>query len=143
CELIVHAVSLGGADTLIQHPASLTHRPVAATAKPGDGLVRLSVGLEHVDDLARDLFLALDSIRTAAWSHSHARAPRPEVCEPPIALDLDAASTSSLSDMGRSIQEIAQLTSPPSRTLRHYDAIGLLPPSRNAPNGYRCYDEAA
>jgi methionine-gamma-lyase len=66
CELIVHAVSLGGADTLIQHPASLTHRPVAATAKPGDGLVRLSVGLEHVDDLARDLFLALDSIRTAA-----------------------------------------------------------------------------
>src|SRR5699024_11662247 len=32
CELIVHAVSLGGADTLIQHPASLTHRPVSATA---------------------------------------------------------------------------------------------------------------
>lgn len=66
CDLIVHAVSLGGADTLIQHPASLTHRPVAATAKPGDGLVRLSVGLEHVDDLARDLFTALDAIRTAA-----------------------------------------------------------------------------
>ncbi len=66
CDLIVHAVSLGGADTLIQHPASLTHRPVAATAKPGDGLVRLSVGLEHVDDLARDLFTALDAIRSAA-----------------------------------------------------------------------------
>ncbi|WP_209326117.1 trans-sulfuration enzyme family protein [Brevibacterium renqingii] len=66
CDLIVHAVSLGGADTLIQHPASLTHRPVAATAKPGDGLVRLSVGLEHVDDLARDLFSALDSLRSAA-----------------------------------------------------------------------------
>lgn len=66
CSLIVHAVSLGGADTLIQHPASLTHRPVAATAKPGDGLVRLSVGLEHVDDLAEDLFSALDSIRSVA-----------------------------------------------------------------------------
>lgn len=66
CELIVHAVSLGGADTLVQHPASLTHRPVAATAKPGDGLVRLSVGLEHVDDLAADLFSALDAIRSAA-----------------------------------------------------------------------------
>lgn len=66
CDLIVHAVSLGGADTLIQHPASLTHRPVAATAKPGDGLVRLSVGLEHVDDLAADLFSALDAIRSAA-----------------------------------------------------------------------------
>lgn len=66
CDLIVHAVSLGGADTLVQHPASLTHRPVTATAKPGDGLVRLSVGLEHVDDLARDLFTALDAIRDAA-----------------------------------------------------------------------------
>lgn len=66
CDLIVHAVSLGGPDTLIQHPASLTHRPVAASAKPGDGLVRLSVGLEHVDDLARDLFTALDAVRTAA-----------------------------------------------------------------------------
>lgn len=66
CDLIVHAVSLGGTDTLVQHPASLTHRPVAATAKPGDGLVRLSVGLEHVDDLARDLFTALDAIREAA-----------------------------------------------------------------------------
>ncbi|WP_210605387.1 trans-sulfuration enzyme family protein [Brevibacterium oceani] len=66
CELIVHAVSLGGVDTLIQHPASLTHRPVAATAKPGDSLVRLSVGLEHVDDLAGDLFAALDAIGAAA-----------------------------------------------------------------------------
>lgn len=66
CNLVVHAVSLGGADTLIQHPASLTHRPVAATAKPGDGLVRLSVGLEHVDDLAEDLFSALDAVRAAA-----------------------------------------------------------------------------
>lgn len=66
CSLIVHAVSLGGADTLVQHPASLTHRPVAATAKPGDGLVRISVGLEHVDDLAADLFSALDAIRAAA-----------------------------------------------------------------------------
>ncbi|MGO3310386.1 MAG: trans-sulfuration enzyme family protein, partial [Brevibacterium aurantiacum] len=66
CNLVVHAVSLGGADTLIQHPASLTHRPVAATAKPGDGLIRLSVGLEHVDDLADDLIAALDASRAAA-----------------------------------------------------------------------------
>lgn len=66
CSLVVHAVSLGGADTLIQHPASLTHRPVAATAKPGDGLIRLSVGLEHVDDLADDLIAALDASRAAA-----------------------------------------------------------------------------
>jgi methionine-gamma-lyase len=50
-----HAVSLGGVDSLIQHPASLTHRPVAPDARPGAGIVRLSVGLEGVDDLWSDL----------------------------------------------------------------------------------------
>ena len=35
CELVTHAVSLGGVDSLVQHPASLTHRPVAGEAKPG------------------------------------------------------------------------------------------------------------
>lgn len=59
CELITHAVSLGGVDSLVQHPASLTHRPVAAEAKPGEGIVRLSIGLEHVDDLTADLMAAL------------------------------------------------------------------------------------
>ncbi|MDQ2698898.1 MAG: PLP-dependent aspartate aminotransferase family protein [Actinomycetota bacterium] len=59
CELITHAVSLGGIDSLVQHPASLTHRPVAAAAKPGAGIVRLSIGLEHVDDLTADLFAAI------------------------------------------------------------------------------------
>ena len=61
CELITHAVSLGGIDSLVQHPASLTHRPVAAEAKPGAGIVRLSIGLEHVDDLFADLTAALDT----------------------------------------------------------------------------------
>jgi cystathionine beta-lyase/cystathionine gamma-synthase len=60
CELVTHAVSLGGVDSLVQHPASLTHRPVAGEAKPGAGIVRLSIGLEHVDDLAADIFRALD-----------------------------------------------------------------------------------
>lgn len=54
-----HAVSLGGVDSLIQHPASLTHRPVAPEARPGAALVRLSVGLEGVDDLWSDLDAAL------------------------------------------------------------------------------------
>lgn len=61
CALVTHAVSLGGVDSLVQHPASLTHRPVAAAAKPGAGIVRLSIGLEHVDDLASDLLAALDA----------------------------------------------------------------------------------
>ncbi|NNG18269.1 PLP-dependent transferase [Naumannella sp. ID2617S] len=57
--LITHAVSLGGVDSLIQHPASLTHRPVAADARPDADLVRMSVGLEDPEDLITDLAQAL------------------------------------------------------------------------------------
>jgi DNA-binding transcriptional MerR regulator len=42
-----------------------------------------------------------------------------------------------------SIQEIAKLAGTTSRTLRHYDDVGLLPPSRTGGNGYRYYDAAA
>jgi methionine-gamma-lyase len=59
CGLITHAVSLGGVDTLIQHPASLTHRPVAGDAKPHASVLRLSIGLEDVEDLRADLERAL------------------------------------------------------------------------------------
>lgn len=59
CRLMTHAVSLGGVDTLIQHPAGLTHRPVAADAKPDAGVLRISAGLEHVEDLWTDLERAL------------------------------------------------------------------------------------
>lgn len=59
-EIACHAVSLGGVDTLVQHPASLTHRPVAPEARPAAGIVRVSVGLEDVDDLAADLGQALE-----------------------------------------------------------------------------------
>lgn len=62
CHLITHAVSLGGVDTLIQHPASLTHRPVEGDAKPAAGLLRLSVGLEDAEDLRTDLAQALAGI---------------------------------------------------------------------------------
>ncbi|GMA42051.1 trans-sulfuration enzyme family protein [Mobilicoccus caccae] len=57
--LITHAVSLGGVDSLIQHPASLTHRPVAPKARPLPGVLRLSVGLEDPADLIADLEQAL------------------------------------------------------------------------------------
>ena len=59
CELVTHAVSLGGTETLIEHPASLTHRPVAAQARPNPGLLRISIGLEAVEDLCDDLENAL------------------------------------------------------------------------------------
>lgn len=58
-ELFALAESLGGIESLVDHPASMTHAsiPRAEREKVGilDGLVRLSVGIEHVDDLAADL----------------------------------------------------------------------------------------
>ncbi len=57
------AVSLGNVDTLIQHPASMTHRntprDVRLAAGISDGLVRLSVGIEDVEDLIDDLDQAM------------------------------------------------------------------------------------
>ncbi len=60
-ELFTHAVSLGSVDSLIQHPAALTHRPVQSEAKPSDALVRLSIGLEEPGDLIADLQQALEA----------------------------------------------------------------------------------
>ena len=60
------AESLGGVETLISHPATMTHAsvPVERRAAIGitDGLVRLSVGVEDVDDLKDDLAEALDRV---------------------------------------------------------------------------------
>jgi methionine-gamma-lyase len=57
------AVSLGGVETLIQHPASMTHASMGRKARERahitDGLVRLSVGIENVDELIADLDQAL------------------------------------------------------------------------------------
>jgi methionine-gamma-lyase len=61
--LFTHAVSLGGVDSLIQHPAALTHRPVAPEARPAASLVRLSIGLEAPEDLIADLDQALSTHR--------------------------------------------------------------------------------
>ncbi len=63
-QLAVLAVSLGGIETLIQHPASMTHAKVAAEAKLAagitDDMVRYSVGIEDAEDLIADLEQALD-----------------------------------------------------------------------------------
>ncbi len=65
-KLALLAVSLGGIETLIQHPASMTHSKMAAAdkLKAGitDGLIRLSVGIEDVEDIIADLDQALKSI---------------------------------------------------------------------------------
>jgi methionine-gamma-lyase len=63
-ELMVLAVSLGGVETLIQHPASMTHAGMSPEARETagitDGLVRLSVGCEDLEDILKDLGQALD-----------------------------------------------------------------------------------
>lgn len=61
-ELFTHAVSLGGVDSLVQHPAALTHRPVAPEARPSASMVRLSIGLENPEDLVSDLDRALGAV---------------------------------------------------------------------------------
>ena len=62
-QLCTLAVSLGTVDTLIEHPASMTHKvvPAAVRAQQGitDGLIRLSVGLEDANDIIADLDQAL------------------------------------------------------------------------------------
>lgn len=70
--LITPAVSLGSTDSLIQHPAGLTHRLVPERERAAlgisPGMLRLSVGVEGVEDLWRDLDRALAVPATGAWS---------------------------------------------------------------------------
>ncbi len=62
-KLCMLAVSLGGVETLIQHPASMTHASMGAEARKkagiDDGMVRISVGIEDADDIIADLDQAL------------------------------------------------------------------------------------
>lgn len=64
CQL---AVSLGGVETLIQHPASMTHFTMGPDARKAggitEGLVRLSVGIENPNDIIADLESALKNIK--------------------------------------------------------------------------------
>jgi methionine-gamma-lyase len=65
-KLVKLAVSLGGTESLAEHPYSMTHADVSPEAKReagvSDRLIRLSVGIEHPDDTIADLTQALDAI---------------------------------------------------------------------------------
>ncbi len=65
-QLCTLAVSLGDTETLIQHPASMTHSPYSPEERElcgiSDGLVRLSVGLEDPEDIIADLQAVLDTL---------------------------------------------------------------------------------
>jgi len=64
--LMALAESLGGVETLISHPATMTHASVPADRRAAlgitDGLVRISAGIEDVEDLQEDLAQALDRV---------------------------------------------------------------------------------
>jgi cystathionine gamma-lyase len=66
CEVFTLAESLGGVESLIEHPALMTHATIPPEQRAelgiGDGLIRLSVGIEHVDDQREDLRRALAAI---------------------------------------------------------------------------------
>jgi cystathionine beta-lyase/cystathionine gamma-synthase len=64
--LLALAESLGGVETLISHPSTMTHASVPAERRAAlgitDGLVRISAGIEDIEDLTEDLGQALDSV---------------------------------------------------------------------------------
>ncbi|HEY9572721.1 MAG TPA: bifunctional O-acetylhomoserine aminocarboxypropyltransferase/cysteine synthase [Pusillimonas sp.] len=64
-QLILRLVNIGDAKSLACHPASTTHRQLSpaelATAGVGEDMVRLSIGLEHIDDILADLAQALEA----------------------------------------------------------------------------------
>lgn len=66
-QLVTRAVSLGDAESLAQHPASMTHSTYTpeerAACGISEGLVRLSVGLEDIEDIVADITQALDSVK--------------------------------------------------------------------------------
>ncbi|MBS0194016.1 MAG: cystathionine gamma-synthase [Proteobacteria bacterium] len=69
------AESLGGVESLIAHPATMTHAAMSAQARAvagiSDGLLRLSVGIEHVDDLTADLTAALERAQAVVDAATH------------------------------------------------------------------------
>ena len=66
CEVFTLAESLGGVESLIEHPALMTHASIPAEQRAqlgiGDGLIRLSVGIEHLEDQREDLRRALAAV---------------------------------------------------------------------------------
>jgi O-acetylhomoserine (thiol)-lyase len=68
-KLVKRLVNLGDAKTLACHPASTTHRQMSAAEQRKAGvtpeMIRLSVGIEHIDDIIGDLDQALDAIESA------------------------------------------------------------------------------
>ena len=65
-QLFSLAESLGGVESLVGHPATMTHASIPKEEREANGLkdslIRLSVGIEHIDDLIADLEQALEAV---------------------------------------------------------------------------------
>ena len=72
-EIFTLAESLGGVESLIGVPAVMTHASVPTEVRRAigieDGLIRISVGIEHIDDLILDLTLAMQKTFTTQGQH--------------------------------------------------------------------------
>jgi methionine-gamma-lyase len=81
-QLVTRAVSLGDAESLAQHPASMTHSTYTPEERAAhgisDGLVRLSIGLEDIEDILADIAQALDQVH--APDHSKPAVAAAERC---------------------------------------------------------------
>ncbi|MBS0213898.1 MAG: cystathionine gamma-synthase [Proteobacteria bacterium] len=86
------AESLGGVESLIAHPATMTHAAMSAQARAvagiADGLLRLSVGIEHIDDLSADIEAALARAQAAVAASTRIA---PTTNEPATAAQATAA----------------------------------------------------
>jgi O-acetylhomoserine (thiol)-lyase len=69
CKLVALVVHVGDARSCVLHPASTTHRQLSEEQQKSTGvtpdLIRLSVGIEHIDDLIADIDQALHQSQTA------------------------------------------------------------------------------
>ena len=80
------AESLGGVESLVAHPATMTHASMDAEARRragiGDGLLRLSVGIEAAEDLVADLSIGLDrALASGIWEGASSPAKRGRIEE--------------------------------------------------------------
>ena len=68
--MVLHVANIGDARTLAIHPASTTHSQLEAeeqmAAGVSPGYIRLSIGIEHIDDILADLGQALDAVKVRA-----------------------------------------------------------------------------
>ena len=124
-ECFTLAESLGGVESLIAHPATMTHASMDAGARAAagitDSLVRLSVGIESPDDLVRDLTQALDAVverSEAARPTSRVSARVPSHSDPTDVVLLGVGS------IGREL--ISQLTRATGGASQHLRICGLI-----------------